>query len=246
MPNNTAASAVFLDRDGCLVRDVRHGADPAAMALLPGVAEALGAFAAFGYRLVVVTNQSGVARGLFTLGEARAMARRLAALLEPAGVRLAGYFLCPHHPEGSIPELAVRCDCRKPEPALLARAAGELHLDLSRSWMIGDTLADVAAGESAGARSVLVDIGSQSLPDDAAPPYLIARSPAHAAALILAADGHLEAGVDPCPPGQLNRPPAPPDRRGTGEPSPWPSAAHLELARQDGEWLGVIMRDRRL
>ena len=224
--------AVFLDRDGTLVRDVHHGADPAALEVLPGVVEALAALQAAGYALVVVTNQSGVARGLFTVAEARRMGRSLAALLAVSSVRLAGYYLCPHHPEGAVPGLAVACGCRKPAPGLLARSAAHLGLDLARSWMIGDAVSDVEAGRSAGARPLLLDIGRLRLPlADPAPP--VARSLPHAAAQILTADGHVR--LDWSVGGRTaRRRAAPDDCRATGEPSAHPSRVWCARAARDG------------
>ncbi|RIL07507.1 histidinol-phosphatase, partial [bacterium] len=125
-PAPAPAPAVFLDRDGTLVRDFRHGADPAALTLLPGVAPALRRLQAAGYRLVVVTNQAGVARGLFTVDEARAAGRHVAALLGAAGVRLAGYYLAPYHADGVVPRYAVAHPDRKPGPGMLVRAAAAL------------------------------------------------------------------------------------------------------------------------
>lgn len=153
--------AVFLDRDGTLVRDVHHGADPLAAEVLPGTTVALGALQRRGYALVVVSNQSGVGRGLFSLAEARWAASYLCAWLDWHGVRLDGFYFCPHRPvEG---QEAPGCSCRKPAPGMLFAAARQLGLDLQRSWMIGDALSDVVAGARAGCRSILVDIGSLDL-----------------------------------------------------------------------------------
>jgi D-glycero-D-manno-heptose 1,7-bisphosphate phosphatase len=235
-----SSPAIFLDRDGTLTRDVCHAADPAALTLLPGAIEALAAFRAAGYRLVVVTNQSGVARGLFSVAEARATGLRLAALLQPAGIRLSGFYLCPHHPDGAVTDLAVRCACRKPAPGLLLRAAADLDLDLSRSWTIGDMPSDVLAGEAAGTRTVLVDNGHLALGPDAWLPPLVARNIAHAALLVLAADGHIARPVAPCPPDDLRRPPGPPEPKTTGTPSPYPDPPRLAAAERDAEALRGI------
>ncbi len=250
--------AVFLDRDGTLVRDFAHGADPAAFELLPGVPEALGALAGAGYRLVVVSNQSGVARGYYTAGEARATAARVAALLARHGVRLSGYYFCPHHRRGAIPRFAVACACRKPAPGMLLRAAAERGLNLEASWIVGDTLGDVGAGLATGVRPVLLDVGTIALaagndpPDVLADPRtLIARNLAHAARLILGPPasrparhpptststfGTLETfDVDdaPLPLSSLIRPAPPPDDRRPGTSHPLPDEAWLERARAD-------------
>lgn len=231
--------AIFLDRDGTLVRDFAHAADPAAFELLPGVPEALRALATAGYRLVVISNQSGVARGYYSAAEARATAVRVVALLADRGIRLAGYYFCPHHTRGIVPRFAVPCGCRKPAPGMLARAAADLGLDLGRSWIIGDTLGDLGAGLAAGVRPVLVDIGAITLSADTEPPpvlvdprTLIARNMAHAAGLILG-------NPDPLPLPTLIRPAPPPDDRRPGAPHPLPDAAWLARARADAQRLAA-------
>lgn len=236
-----AAPAVFLDRDGTLVRDLAHGADPAALVLLPGVTAALAALQAAGFRLVVVSNQSGIARGLFTAAEARASAARVVALLAARGIRLSGYYFCPHHAQaGHIPRFAVACGCRKPAPGLLLRAAAELGLDPARSWLLGDSLGDLGAALAAGARPILVDTGGLGYPGPAAvPPELrdprtrIAPNLPAAAALILGAG----AAAAEIPWTHLVRPRPAVDRRRPGEASPWPDAEWLARAERDGRAL---------
>lgn len=115
-----------------------------------------------GYLLVVVSNQSGVARGYFPEAALVGVEGRLRELMAAAGVPLAGFYYCPHHPQGSVPRYALRCSCRKPEPGLLLRAARELGIELGRSWMVGDILDDVEAGRRAGCRSILVDTGGET------------------------------------------------------------------------------------
>ena len=134
--------ALFLDRDGTLIVDVGYPRDPDAVALLPGVAAALAALPAT-VALVIITNQSGLARGLVTPAEAAAVQARVEAAFAAVGVRFAGVYVCPHGPDDG-------CRCRKPAPGLLLDAARELGLDLGRSLMIGDKAADVAAGHAAG------------------------------------------------------------------------------------------------
>jgi histidinol-phosphate phosphatase family protein len=117
--------AVFLDKDGTLVEDVPYCADPERMKLLPGAGPALRSLHEAGWRLAVVTNQSGVARGLFPESALAAVEARLREVLAAEGVPLAAFLYCPHHPDGVVPAYAVHCDCRKPEPGLiLAAAAG--------------------------------------------------------------------------------------------------------------------------
>jgi histidinol-phosphate phosphatase family protein len=153
---------VFLDKDGTLVEDVPYNVDPARVRLGPGAADGLAALHAAGYRLVVVSNQSGVARGLFPEAALRGVEDRLRELLKEIGVPLAGFYYCPHHPNGMVAEYARPCDCRKPAPGLLRRAAAELGLDLGRAWMVGHILDDVQAGRAAGCRTVLLDNGHET------------------------------------------------------------------------------------
>ena len=154
--------AVFLDKDGTLLVDVPYNVDPARMRLLPGAAEAIGRLDRAGYALVVVSNQSGVARGLFPPEALEAVGARLEELFELAGARLSGFYFCPHLPGGKDPRYGVACDCRKPAPGLLLRAAGDLGIDLAASWMLGDILDDVEAGNRAGCRSILVGDGHET------------------------------------------------------------------------------------
>ena len=148
--------AVFLDKDGTLIEDVPYNVDPARIWLLPGVGAGLARLHAAGYALIVVSNQSGVARGRFpeeALGDVEGRLRRL---LAEQGVPLTGFYYCPHHPEGVVPDLAVACACRKPEPGLLREAAERLGTPLERAAMVGDTARDVEAGRRAGVPTVLL------------------------------------------------------------------------------------------
>lgn len=154
--------AVFLDKDGTLVEDVPYNVDPARMRLTARAVEGVRVLACAGYALVVVSNQSGVARGYFDASALDAVRVRLAEFIEGAGAELAGFYCCPHHPDGVVGKFARACDCRKPAPGLLRRAAQELRLDLGRSWMVGDTLDDIEAGQSAGCRTVLLDNGHET------------------------------------------------------------------------------------
>ena len=154
--------AVFLDKDGTLIKDVPYNVEPGLIRLLPGVARSLRTLHAAGYRLIVISNQSGVARGYFPEEALAEVEARLRTLLAEAGVPLTGFYYCPHHPEGTVPEYAVNCYCRKPEPGLLLRAALAHNIDLSRSWFIGDILNDIEAGRRAGCRTMLLDVGNET------------------------------------------------------------------------------------
>ncbi len=157
MPERGRA-AVFLDRDGTLCEDPGYLHDPALVRLLPGVAEGLGRLAAAGLPLVVVSNQAGIARGLYEAPAFHAVNRRVEEL---AGIRFAGTWFCPHHPDFTGP-----CDCRKPAPRLFLDAARELGLDLTRSWFVGDRMRDVLPARALGGRGLLVR--SPAHADDAA------------------------------------------------------------------------------
>jgi histidinol-phosphate phosphatase family protein len=169
--------AVFLDLNGALVENPDDVLDPGRLRLAPGVADGLAALAGAACRVVVVSHQPGVARGLFPETALAGVERSVRRLLAACGVGCAGFYWCPHDPAGSVPPFAVSCWCRKPAPGLLHRAAADLGLDLSRCWMVGDVLDDVEAGRAAGCRTVLIDDG-QETEWHAGP----ARLPHHAAA----------------------------------------------------------------
>ncbi|MFJ2478566.1 D-glycero-alpha-D-manno-heptose-1,7-bisphosphate 7-phosphatase [Streptomyces sp. NPDC087659] len=125
--------AVFLDRDGTLTEPRHYPADPEELVLQPGIEAPLRAFQDEGVALVVITNQSGLARGLFNEPTLSAMHDRLRELLAQHGVRLDGIYTCPHHPDGRIAHLRTTCGCRKPAPGVLRQAAADLRLDLASS-----------------------------------------------------------------------------------------------------------------
>ncbi len=151
--------AVFVDRDGVINEPVwdAHTESfespyrPEDVALVPGAADALARLRDAGYRLVLVSNQPAAAKGTATLVQLESVHERVAEALRTEGVELDGAYYCHHHPDFTGP-----CECRKPAPGLLLRAAGELELRLSESWMIGDADTDVAAAHAAGALAVLV------------------------------------------------------------------------------------------
>jgi D-glycero-D-manno-heptose 1,7-bisphosphate phosphatase len=189
-PPSAPRRAVFLDKDGTLIDDVPYNVDPERMQLAPGAREGLPALHVAGYRLVVVSNQSGVARGLFAEAALALVEARLRELLAGAGAALTGFYYCPHHPAGRVPEYAVACDCRKPAPGLLRRAAAELGIDLAASWLVGDILDDVEAGRRAGCRTVLINNGNETEWRDGPHriPHFTAPDLGEAARRILAAD----------------------------------------------------------
>ena len=148
-------SGVFLDRDGTLIEDPGYLADPLAMRLLPGAAEAVARLNLAGLPAIVVTNQSGIARGLLTEAVYQATEARLDELLAGQGARLEAHYFCPHHPDVTGP-----CDCRKPADLLFRRAADRFGLDLAKSWWVGDRLRDVSPAAALGGRGILLLTGA--------------------------------------------------------------------------------------
>ena len=156
----TEKRAVFFDRDGTLIEERHYLKDPAGVVLSAGAAECLRALKEAGFLLIVVSNQSGVARGMMTEEDVRRVNARLCELTEAAGAPLDAVYYCPHLAGGTVAEYAVECGCRKPKPGMAARAAAELDVDLARSYMVGDKAADVFFGKNGGMRrSFLVGTG---------------------------------------------------------------------------------------
>lgn len=151
-----ANKAVFLDRDNTLIEDPGYLTDPNSIRLLPGVELAVKTFMQAGYLVVVVTNQSGVARGLLTEETLAKIHERLMQVMAGKGARIDEIYYCPFHPDGAVEQYAVESDLRKPKPGMLLQAAEEMDIDLSASWMVGDGPHDVEAGQRAGCRTIRV------------------------------------------------------------------------------------------
>lgn len=149
--------AVFLDRDDTLIDDPGYINHPDQVELLPGAVEALVQLRKMGYKLIVVSNQSGVARGIVSEDVLEHIHQRLRELLGRGNAHLDAIYYCPYHPEGVIEDYRAESDLRKPNPGMLLRAADELKIDLSESWMIGDSYRDVIAGKRAGCKTVLIN-----------------------------------------------------------------------------------------
>lgn len=148
---------VFLDRDGPVVVDREYLHRLEQVDLAPGAADGLRILQGMGFALVVASNQSGIARGRFTEDDVRAVHEYLRTILAEQGVNLQGVFYCPHHPEGSVPEYAVICECRKPALGLARQAESFLgEIDYVNSWVIGDKPSDAAFGQALGARTALL------------------------------------------------------------------------------------------
>lgn len=151
--------ACFFDRDGVIIEEVSYLADPAQVRLIPGSGEAVARLNRLGIPVVVVTNQSGVARGFFPETRVAEIHARLDELLSACGAVIDRYYYCPHHPEAADVRYRMACDCRKPRPGMLLRAAVELGLELAQSCLIGDQRSDLEAARAAGCRAVLVRTG---------------------------------------------------------------------------------------
>lgn len=179
-----SSRAVFLDKDGTLIPDLPYNVDPRRIQLAPGAELGLPLLHAAGYRLIVITNQSGIARGYFPETALAPVEARLRQLLLEIDIPLTGFYYCPHHPEGIVAEYTVPCDCRKPAPGLLIRAAQDHDIVLEASWLVGDILHDVEAGCRAGCRTVLIDNGNETEWQSPESPHAIVADLAEAGLVI--------------------------------------------------------------
>ncbi len=185
---------MFLDKDGTLVEDIPYNVDPDLIYPVEGVWKSLRWLNAAGYELFVVSNQSGVARGYFTEDDLLPTERWLRWIFAAAGASLSGFYYCPHHPHGKVSKYAVDCQCRKPKPGMLYQAAQEHGIDLAASWMVGDILDDMEAGNRAGCRTILINSNHET-EWDLAPwrqPDFMVNDLASAARLIAGTSGALE------------------------------------------------------
>jgi len=156
--------AVFLDRDGVLIRDVGNLLSPKEIAIIDKVPAAIKKLAECGYLIVVVTNQAVVARGWATECEVEAIHTELTRMLNDFGATVDRFYYCPHHPNATLPRYRANCNCRKPRPGMILQAADEMCIDLNNSYMVGDRITDIIAGAQAGCHTILVECGSHQLP----------------------------------------------------------------------------------
>jgi D-glycero-D-manno-heptose 1,7-bisphosphate phosphatase len=166
--------AVFLDRDGTLIEDIGYLRFAREVAFYPWSVDAVRALNRAGFPVVVITNQSGVARGLLTEPMIEDVHRHVSLLLDAGGARVDAYYYCPHHPEATVAVYRKRCDCRKPACGMIERAAADLGLDPARSFVVGDKWIDVGAARAAGARGILVRTGYGAIEESEPPPDLTA------------------------------------------------------------------------
>lgn len=150
---------VFLDRDGTINEEVHHLSQPQQFKLIDGAAEAISLLNQAGFKVVVFTNQSVVARGALSEAGLQAIHQLMVDRLRAQGAYLDGIYWCPHHPTAGVGPYKVACQCRKPKPGMLERAARELAIDLSGSFVVGDKMSDLEAGYAAGCRNILVRTG---------------------------------------------------------------------------------------
>ena len=152
--------ACFIDRDGVLIVEKNYLKEIADIELEEGAEEAIKLLRRHGFKVIVVSNQAGVARGYFTESTVRTVNGHIDALLKASGAVIDGWYYCPHHPKGTVAEFAVQCRCRKPEPGMLFQAADDFQLDLGASYMIGDKGSDIEAAERSGCKAgILVTTG---------------------------------------------------------------------------------------
>ncbi|ODT46904.1 MAG: hypothetical protein ABS70_00075 [Nitrospira sp. SCN 59-13] len=191
--------AVFLDKDGTIIEDDVFTRQAGEIRLMSGSEAGLHLLHRGGYALIVVTNQGGIAQGRLTIESLMHEERGLQVTLSAQEIPLAGFYYCPHHPEGSVASLRRHCMCRKPKPGLLMKAADELHIDLHRSWMIGDILNDVEAGRGAGCKTILLTNGHETEWDMKPTrwPDFLADNLLEAAHLIMIADHFMAGGEHP-------------------------------------------------
>jgi D-glycero-D-manno-heptose 1,7-bisphosphate phosphatase len=158
--------AIFIDKDGTLIPDIPYNVDPEKISLQEGALQGLRQLQDAGFLLIIISNQSGVARGIFKEEALLPVQQKIESLLSEKGVVLDGFYYCPHYPNAVVKEYAIECDCRKPQPGMLLKAARDLEIDLSQSWMIGDILNDVEAGKKAGCKTVLIMNGNSEEKSD--------------------------------------------------------------------------------
>jgi histidinol-phosphate phosphatase family protein len=192
-----ADKAVFLDRDNTIIANDGYLGDPTKVRLLPGAAAAIASMRRLGYRIIVVSNQSGVAKGLFDEAAVEAVNQEMIRQLrEQAGAHVDASYYCPYHPDAVVPEYKVDHQWRKPKPGMLKAAAADFDLDLTRCWMVGDMQRDIAAGSAVNCRTILIgdpDHPPQPAPDETmVTPHFIVRSLADAARIIVREQNNLQ------------------------------------------------------
>lgn len=189
------ARAVFLDRDGTIIEDTGYVAGAERVKFMPGSIRAIALLGENGFRVIVVSNQAGVARGYFDEAMVQATNRYIQSVLAEHGTFIDRFYYCPHHKDGVIGKYRRECHCRKPEPGMIEQGARDFNIDLRRSFVIGDHHSDIAAGQRAGCRTVLIGDGSSGDEEVIARPDRTARDLKEAVDWILEVCSREEAKV---------------------------------------------------
>jgi len=151
--------AVFIDRDGTLNEEVNYLSQAEKVRILPNAIEGIKLLKEAGFKIIVISNQSGVARGYFTEEDVQLINSKINELIMQSGANIDGFYYCPHHPEGAVDKYRRVCQCRKPESSLFLQAAAQKNIDIKKSFIVGDKLSDIQMSESLGARAILLLTG---------------------------------------------------------------------------------------
>lgn len=154
--------AIFIDKDGTLIPDIPYNVNVDLISIDPETIKGLQIMKAQGFLLFIISNQPGVAKGYFNEKDLERIKNKIDSLLEPHQIHFSGFYYCPHYADAVVKEYAINCDCRKPLPGLIIKAAEGFQINLSQSWMIGDILNDVEAGKRAGCKTILLDNGHET------------------------------------------------------------------------------------
>ena len=154
--------AVFIDKDGTLIKNVPYNVNPRLVELEKNAGKALKLIKENGFLIIIISNQAGVAKGYFTLKDLDKINKQIQELLSPWNVSINDFYYCPHFFTGEKTEYSIDCNCRKPKPGLLLQAAKGYNISMQNSWMAGDILHDVEAGKLAGCRTILIDNGNET------------------------------------------------------------------------------------
>ncbi len=154
--------AVFIDKDGTLIKDYPYNVDPDLVTYTSSALDALELLYAKGYLIIIISNQSGIAKGFFSELDLAILINKIRHDLSNNNIHLTGFYYCPHYPDSTIQQFSEQCGCRKPAPGMFHRAAADHNIDLSASWMIGDILDDMEAGRRAGCKTILLNVGNET------------------------------------------------------------------------------------
>jgi D-glycero-D-manno-heptose 1,7-bisphosphate phosphatase len=189
--------AIFIDKDGTLVKNIPYNTDPRKVSIYEDVPDAIRMLKEQGFKIVVVSNQPGIALGYFNESEFKNFIHTFCRMFKEKNSSLDAFYYCPHFPEGKKSRYVKKCNCRKPMPGMVLEAAKDLNIDLSRSWMVGDILNDVESGKRAGCRTVLIDNGNETewvLSDERRPLYILKKVIAAARKIIWHEEMQVEKG----------------------------------------------------